>query len=387
MVRIAQRIVSQPAYPFAGILGRRREMEALGHRIIDLSIGDTVIPAPDAAVAALRGEAGHPERHHYSSYNGIAPLRQAIATWMRRRFGVSLDPDHEITALIGSKEGLFRFPQTILDPGDVALVPAPGYPVYAQAVPHAGGAAVPLPLTVEKGFLPELELLSEETCRRVRLIFVNFPANPTGAVADEAFFKKLYRYAERYDWVVCADSAYCEIYDGAPPSAALQFDPRRERTVEFFSFSKTYGMTGWRLGWACGNSRLVQALVKVKGLQDSAPFEPIQYAGIAALELPDAAVAPAREFYRENRAILAEALRRAGFSFFNAGAGFYLWAKTPEGTTSSAFAEKLLVERHLLVTPGTAFGKKGEGWFRLAVTRSREDTIEAGRLIAQEALP
>ncbi len=387
MVRIAQRIATQTAYPFATILARKREMEAQGHRIIDLSIGDTVIPAPDAAVAALRAEAGHPERHHYSSYNGISPLRQAIAVWMRRRFGVSLDPDHEITVLIGSKEGLFRFPQTILDPGDAALVPDPGYPVYAHAVAHAGGVVVTAPLTIEKAFLPDLDALPEETCRRIRLLFVNFPANPTGATADASFFKKLYRYAERYDWVVCADSAYCEIYDEIPPSAALQFDPHHERTIEFFSFSKTYGMTGWRLGWACGNSRLVQALVKVKGLQDSAPFEPIQCAGVAALDLPNAAVASAREFYRENRAILAGALRRAGFSFFNAGAGFYLWVRTPAGTAAAAFAERLLVEKHLLVTPGTAFGKNGEGWFRVAVTRSREDTAEAGRLIAQEGLP
>ncbi len=386
MVRVAQRIVSQPAYPFATILVRKREMEAQGHHIVDLSIGDTVIPAPDAAVAALREEAGRPQRHHYSSYNGIVPLRQSIAVWMRRRFGVALDPDHEITALIGSKEGLFRFPQTVLDPGDMALVPDPGYPVYAQAVTQAGGAVVPLPLTAEKGFLPDLEALSEETCRRVRLVFVNFPANPTGAIADAKFFKKLYRHAERYDWVVCADSAYCEIYGETPPPAALQFDPRRERTVEFFSFSKTYGMTGWRLGWACGNSRLIQALVKVKGLQDSAPFEPIQYAGIAALELPDAAIAPSRQFYRENRTILSEALRLAGFSFFDSGAGFYLWVRTPGGAASAVFAEKLLVERHLLVTPGTAFGKRGEGWFRIAITRSREDTSEAARRIAQGPL-
>ncbi len=383
MIRIAQRLVAQSAYPFATLLARKRDMEARGHRITDLSIGDTVVPAPDAAVAALREEAGRPERHHYSSYNGIAPLRRAIAAWMHRRFGISLDPEQEVTVLIGSKEGLFRFPQTVLDPGDTALVPDPGYPVYAHAVTHAGGVAVPLLLTSERRFLPDFDTIPEETCRRVRLVFVNFPANPTGAVADESFFKKLYRYAERYDWVVCADSAYCEIYDTTPPPAALQFDPRRERTIEFFSFSKTYGMTGWRLGWACGNSRLVQALVKVKGLQDSAPFEPVQYAGIAALEPPDAAVAAARRFYAENRTILAEALRISGIPFFNTGAGFYLWARTPGGMAAKVFVEKLLAEWHLLVTPGTAFGRGGEGWFRMAVTRSREDVTAAAHALAQ----
>ena len=383
MVRIAQAVAAQAAYPFATLAAKKRELEARGHTVIDLSIGDASLPAPDAAVAALHERSRIAAHHHYSSYNGILPLRAAIANWMERRFGVALDPEREITALMGSKEGLFRFPQAALDPGDAVLYPDPGYPVYPLAIRHADGRPVAMELSEKNGFLPDLEAIPEDMRRSVRMIIVNFPSNPTGATAATAFYEDLYRMATRYDWIVVSDNAYCEIYDDAPPRAALEFDLRHERTVEFFSFSKTYSMTGWRLGWVCGNAELVQALVKVKGLQDSAPFEPVQFAGIAALALTDADLAPTRRFYRDNRVLMKQALDTAGIACLDARAGFYLWARVPAGLTSAAFIDRLLAERQVLVTPGTAFGPNGAGWFRIAATRSPDEMAEAARRIAR----
>ncbi len=383
MVRISQAVAAQAAYPFAALAAKKRELEARGLTVIDLSIGDASLPAPAAAVDALRERATRPEHHHYSSYNGLLPLRVAIGGWMKRRFGVTLDIDHGITALMGSKEGLFRFPQAALDPGDIVLFPDPGYPVYANAVAHAGGQPLAMKLSERNGFLPDLDALPEETRRRVRMIVVNFPSNPTGAIADDPFYTKLYSYARRHDWIVVSDNAYCEIYDHTPPRSALEFDPDHERTIEFFSFSKSYSMTGWRLGWACGNAKLVQALLKVKGLQDSAPFEPVQFAGIAALNLTEAETAPIRRFYADNRTIVKQALDAAGIVYFDARAGFYLWARVPAGLTAAEFTDRLLAERQVLVTPGTAFGPNGEGWFRIAATRPPEEMDEAAERIAQ----
>ncbi|HSA33458.1 MAG TPA: aminotransferase class I/II-fold pyridoxal phosphate-dependent enzyme [bacterium] len=383
MVRIAQAVTAQAAYPFATLAVKKRAMEQRGHTVIDLSIGDASLPAPDAAVAALRERSLLAAHHHYSSYNGILPLRRAIADWMDRRFGVALDPEREVTALMGSKEGLFRLPQAALDPGDAAIYPDPGYPVYPLAIRHAGGRPIAMELSKRNGFLPDLGALSEDTGRSVRMIIVNFPSNPTGAIAAPAFYEELYRMAARYDWIVVSDNAYCEIYDDAPPRAALEFDPKHERTVEFFSFSKTYSMTGWRLGWACGNAELVQALVKVKGLQDSAPFEPVQFAGIAALALSDAELVPTRRFYGSNRALMKKALDAAGIPYFDARAGFYLWARVPAGLSAVEFTDRLLEERRVLVTPGTAFGPNGEGWFRIAATRSPDQMQQAAERLEQ----
>ncbi len=383
MVRISQAVAAQAAYPFATLAAKKAAIEAHGLTVIDLSIGDASLPSPAAAVDALRERATRPEHHHYSSYNGVLPLRAAIMGWMKRRFGVTLDPDHEITALMGSKEGLFRFPQAALDPGDIVLFPDPGYPVYAHAAAHAGGQPLPMKLSEKNKFLPDLDAIPEETRRRARMIVVNFPSNPTGATADNDFYTKLYSYARRHDWIVLSDNAYCEIYDHTPPHSALEFDPHRERTIEFFSFSKSYSMTGWRLGWACGNAKLVQALLKVKGLQDSAPFEPVQYAGITALNLTDAEMAPVRHFYTRNRTLLKQALEKASIVYFDARAGFYIWARVPAGLTSAEFTDRLLTERQLLVTPGTAFGPNGEGWFRIAATRPPEEMDEAAERIAQ----
>ncbi|HNT26762.1 MAG TPA: aminotransferase class I/II-fold pyridoxal phosphate-dependent enzyme [bacterium] len=383
MARIAQAVTAQVAYPFATLAAKKRAMEVRGHTVIDLSIGDASLPAPDAAVTALRERSLLAAHHHYSSYNGILPLRRAIADWIDRRFGVAIDPEREVTALMGSKEGLFRFPQAVLDPGDAALHPDPGYPVYPLAIRDAGGRPVAMDLSEKNGFLPDLGAIPEKTRRDVRMIIVNFPSNPTGATAGPAFYGELYRMAVRYDWIVVSDNAYCEIYDGAPPRAALEFDPKHERTVEFFSFSKTYSMTGWRLGWACGNADLVQALVKVKGLQDSAPFEPVQFAGIAALSLSDADLAPTRRFYADNRALMKKALDAAGIPYFDAQAGFYLWARVPAGLSAAGLTDRLLEERRVLVTPGTAFGPNGEGWFRIAATRHPDEMTEAARRISQ----
>ena len=383
MVRISQAIAAQAAYPFAALAAKRAALEARGMTVIDLSIGDASLPSPTAAVETLRERATRPEHHHYSSYNGVLPLRAAIGGWMKRRFGVTLDIDHEITALMGSKEGLFRFPQAALDPGDIVLYPDPGYPVYAHAIAHAGGQPLPMKLSEKNNFLPDLDAIPEETRRRVRMIIVNFPSNPTGATADDPFYTKLYSYARRHDWIVLSDNAYCEIYDDAPPRSTLEFDPRHERTIEFFSFSKSYSMTGWRLGWACGNAKLVQALLKVKGLQDSAPFEPVQFAGIAALNLSDTDMAATRRFYADNRATVKKALAAAGITYCDARAGFYLWARVPAGLTAAEFTDRLLAERQVLVTPGTAFGPNGEGWFRIAVTRPPDQMAAAAERIGQ----
>lgn len=385
MGQLSATVSALPHYPFAELARKKAAVEATGVRVIDLSIGDTVLPAPPAAVAALRETALDARHHHYSTYGGIAPLRRAIAAWMERRFAVTLDPDTEITALMGSKEGLFRFPQAVLNGGDGALFPDPGYPVYPLAIRHAGGEALPIPLSDACGFVPDLDAIPEQTRRRTKMIVVNFPANPTAMTAPEGFYGSLYDHARRYDWVVVSDAAYCEIYEHEPPSIALQYDPRRERTIEFFSFSKSYAMTGWRLGWVCGNADLVQALLKVKGLQDSAPFEPVQYAGIAALATDEAAMRETRRFYAANRKLMKTALGAAGIRFLDTSAGFYLWARTPDGSPCERFAQELLDRHGLLVTPGTAFGPNGEGWFRIAVSRSAAEITEAAERLRRAA--
>ncbi len=376
MVSLSKRVTTRPPYPFAAISRERDRLLAAGHRVIDLGVGDCTMGTPSQVVETLKQYAGIPESHHYSSYNGILPLRTAIAAWMERRFGLSADPANEITALIGSKEGIFRFPLAVINPGELALIPEPGYPPYAAGVELAGGTVYWLPLTEKNRFLPDLDAIPEAIKKQAKVIYVNYPNNPTAAEADAPFYEKLYSLAASYDWIVVSDMAYGELYDETPPLSALQFDLKKERTIEFYSFSKSYAMTGWRLGFAVGNHELIRGLMAIKTEQDSAPFDPIQRAGITALSLDNTTMDSIRSVYRNTRQKMHTALQNAAISYFKSSSGFYVWAKVPAGYTSLSFTTRLLQELKIVVTPGSTLGPTGEGWFRVTVTRSEEDMRE-----------
>ncbi len=375
MVVLAERMKNKE-YVFASLMKRKNELAAMGHVMLDFGVGDCTEPAPQQVVEALRESVLDGSTHHYSSYNGTPEFRKSIKSWFEKRFSITLDFNKEITALIGSKEAIFRAAQTIINPGDIALVPDPAYPVYASSVLHAGGTVYYMPLLEKNLFLPDLSAIPEDIKKKAKLIYINYPNNPTTATADEKFLKSLYEEAVKYDWAIFGDMAYCEIYDKQKPLSILSFDTNKERSIEFYSFSKSYNMTGWRIGFAAGAKELVSALVAVKSEQGSAPFEPVQKAAIRALTLPDADVERIRDYYRAQRTKMYAILENAGIDFFKSDAGFYVWAKVPSGFSSIDWCKKLMEEKHIVTTPGSSLGIYGEGWFRMTLTRTDSEMEE-----------
>ncbi len=374
MVIISRRLEGLPPYPFAEIDRRVEELKGQGVEIVDFGIGDPDLPTPPHIVEELREQAGRPENHRYPSYQGSRRFREAVATWFRSRFGVELDPDREVLALIGSKEGIAHLPLAFLDPGEVALVPDPGYPVYRTAVILSGGRPVDLPLKVEDGFLPDLDAVEREVWEKARVLFINYPNNPTSAVADLSFFEKAVFYARRYRVVLAHDNAYSEItYDGYRAPSLLEVPGAREVGLEFHSLSKTYNMTGWRLGFAVGGAEIVAALGKVKTNVDSGVFNAIQLAGVAALEGPQDCVEHNRAVYRRRRDELVSALRSLGWEVTPPRATLYVWMRVPEGHTSGSFTRELLDRAGVVVVPGAAYGTRGEGFVRFSLTLPDEE--------------
>jgi len=303
--------------------------------------------------------------------------RAAVADWYKSRFQVDLDPEKEVIALIGSKEGIAHMPLAFVNPGDVSLVPTPAYPVYNTATIFAGGESFFMPLAGENGFLPDLEAIPAEAAQKAKLLFLNYPNNPTAAVADEGFFEKVAAFARKHEILVCHDAAYSEIaYDGYRPPSFLQVKGAMEVGIEFHSLSKTYNMTGWRIGFAAGNREAIEALGAVKSNVDSGVFQAVQVAGISALKGDQACVDRMIEVYTRRRNIMVEGLRQAGFELETPKASFYLWVKAPRGNTSAQIATRLL-EKGVVVTPGNGFGEPGEGYFRIALTQKRERLAEA----------
>ncbi|RME08579.1 MAG: LL-diaminopimelate aminotransferase [Aquificota bacterium] len=378
MIEYAHRINALPPYLFAQIDQKKREKLSQGVDLIDLGVGDPDIPTPQPIVEAMKRAVEKPEHHRYPSYEGMLSFRQAVADWYKKRFGVELDPQKEVVTLIGSKEGIAHFPLAFINPGDVVLCPDPAYPVYKIGTLFAGGEPYILPLREENGFLPDFKSIPGDVLKRAKIIWVNYPNNPTSATADEGFYRELVAWAKEHNIIVASDLAYSEIYFGSrKPMSILQIEGAREVAIEFHSFSKTFNMTGWRLGMAVGNEKLVAGLGKVKTNVDSGQFQAIQEAGITALNLPEEELQKIRETYRERRQAMVKALEEVGLKVYKSDATFYLWVRVPEGYTSAGFVSRLLDECGIVCTPGNGFGEHGEGYFRISLTVPTQRLLEA----------
>jgi LL-diaminopimelate aminotransferase len=387
MIKKAQRIQELPLYLFAEIDKKKNALKARGVDIISLGIGDPDLPTPPHIVERLRQAAGDPANHRYPDYEGLPAFRQAVADWYRTRFGVALDPDREVVSLIGSKEGIAHMPIAFVDPGDIVLCPDPGYPVYAVGTAFCGGTAYGMPLRKENGFFPDLRSIPKNIARAAKLMWLCYPNNPTSATATREFFREAIEFAAQHEVILCHDAAYSEIYfDGERPISVLELDGARDVAIEFHSLSKTYNMTGWRIGFAVGNPQLVDGLGKVKTNIDSGVFQAVQQAGIAALAGDQSCVAQVRKIYQSRRDLVVKALGNVGLSALVPRATFYVWVESPKGYSSAAFATKVLEETGVVITPGTGFGPSGEGYVRLSLTVNGDRLTEALQRIERLSL-
>jgi LL-diaminopimelate aminotransferase len=367
-----------PGYPLAGMKEARKRLEDAGVDVIDLGAGDADLDPPPAAIERLCELAGDNAHSRYPFQMGLPAFREAVAGWMHRRFGVEVDPWAEVLPLIGSKDGLAHMPLAYLNPGDVAVIPDPGYQAYIGGVTLAGGEPHRVPLRPEHDFLIPLDEIPQEIAERTRLLYLNYPNNPTCAVAPDAYYREAVAFCARHDAVLMQDHAYSEIaFDGYRPRSILEFEGAREVAVEFHSLSKTYNMTGWRLGWAVGNQDVISALSKVKSFMDTGQYLGVQAAGVAALESWESWVpGNVRTFQRRRDAAVA-ALIAAGFEVTVPKATMYLWIPVPGGEPSEAFARRALEREGVIVLPGGALGQGGEGFFRVALTVPEERLEEA----------
>lgn len=383
-IEYAGRIKTLPPYLFAAIDEMKQKAIARGVDIINLGIGDPDLPTPSAITERLKEAAGNPRHHQYPSYEGMLSFRTAVADWYMRRFAVSLDPASEVLTLIGSKEGIGHIPLAFVDPGDIVLVPSPGYPVYPVGTAFAGGVSYIMPLLKENGFLPDLNAIPKDMAQRAKLMFINSPNNPTSVVAGKDFFRRVVAFAQEHHIIVCHDAAYSEIYfDGQRPSSFLEVDGAKDVGIEFHSLSKTYNMTGWRIGFAVGHKAILAGLGKVKSNLDSGVFQAVQEAGIAALHLDDRVTDELRTIYQERRDVLVPGLRKLGLDVHMPRAAFYVWVTAPKGYTSTSFTAHLLEKTGVVTTPGNGFGEPGEGYIRMTVTTSKERLGEAVERIAK----
>ena len=377
-MRIANRVRDLPPYPFARLGRRVRELQAQGMDIIRLDIGSPDLPPPDFIINQLCRSARQPDLHGYGGYYGIPALRRAMADYYARRFGVELDPDRQVAPLIGSKEGIANVALAFVDPGDVVLVPDPGYLPYTTGALLAGGEPHPFPLLAERGFLPDLSAIPEEAARRAKILWLNYPNNPTGATATLDFFEEAVSFARRYDLLICHDNPYCDItFDGYTAPSLLQVAGAMEVAIEFNSLSKVYNMAGWRVGLAVGNAEAVEALSRTKTNIDSGIFRPIQDAAVQALSGDQSWLRERNEIYRRRRDLILDALQEVGLRAGKPKASLYIWAETPAGFTSEAFAGRLLEEVGISITPGTVFGAHGEGYLRISLGMATERIREA----------
>ncbi|KJS75246.1 MAG: aminotransferase [Desulfotomaculum sp. BICA1-6] len=374
----AQRIKNLPAYLFERIEKLIMEKRAAGVDVISLGIGDPDLPTPDYIIEELKKEAENPVNHQYPSSVGMLSYRKAVADWYQERFGVQLDPAREVVSVIGSKEGIAHISWCYLDPGDTVLVPDPGYPVYAGGSILAGAEPYYMTLKKENGFLPDLDEIPVEIAQRAKMMFINYPNNPTGAVAGDDFYNRVIEFARVYNILIIHDAAYSEVtYDGYMPPSFLQYPGAREVGIEFHSVSKSYNMTGWRIGWAAGHPDVVESLGRLKSNIDSGQFQAIQYAAIKGLTGPKDAVHKMNKIYQERRDIMVDALNSMGWNLEKPKATFYVWAPVPNGYTSESFAELVLEKAGVVITPGTGYGENGAGYFRITLTVSKDRMLEA----------
>ncbi|MAG14389.1 MAG: LL-diaminopimelate aminotransferase [Dehalococcoidales bacterium] len=368
-MKFARRIENLPPYLFVEISKKIAEKKAKGEEVISFAIGDPDIPTPPHIIEKLCQSAHDPSNHRYPESDSLPELRRAVAEWYQKRFDVSFDPGKEVLPLLGAKEGIAHIAFCFIDPGDVVLVPDPGYPVYSIGTMLAGGTSYFLPLKKEKDFLPDLDSIPDGVLKKARLLWMNYPNNPTGAVASLDFFRKVVKFADRHDLLVCHDGPYTEVaFDGYQPVSFMQAEGARERGVEFHSFSKSYNMTGWRIGMVVGNATMIGALKTLKSNIDSGIPQAIQYAAIEALTGSQDCISEHNVVYQKRRDLVMETLDRIGLEATAPKASLYIWAKIPAGYTSVEFTADLLEQVGVAVTPGVGYGQNGEGYVRLSLT-------------------
>jgi LL-diaminopimelate aminotransferase len=369
MISFSHRLQSLPGYPLAEIPSIKRRLLEAGVDVIDVGAGDNDAPPPEIAVEAMTVALGNPALSKYGFQQGLLEFRQAAARWIERRFGHRFDPVSEILPLIGSKEGLSHLPLAVINPGDVAIVPEPGYQAYIGGALLSGAQPYIAPLRAENEFLLQLDEVPRDIIRRTKLVFLNYPNNPTAAVANPAYLERVVAACRAHDILLAYDNAYCDLtFDGYRAPSIFDMAGARDVALEFFSLSKSYSMTGWRLGFAAGRAELIGALTRVKSYVDTGPFLAVQKAGAAALDHSEELVAPIRSELERRRDAAVAALRAAGFAVEPPKAAMYLWVPLPPGTPSAVFARHALEESGVVVLPGSGFGPAGEGFFRVALT-------------------
>ncbi|MBW2700702.1 MAG: LL-diaminopimelate aminotransferase [Deltaproteobacteria bacterium] len=380
-MKLAKRIAQLPAYLFADLDKKKQAAIARGMDVISLSIGDPDLPTPELIVRAAEKAVADPANHSYPAYAGSKAFREACAKWMERRFGHRFDADKEVLGLIGSKEGIAHLPLALVDPGDVVLCPQPGYPVYAIATRLVGGEVFEMPLLAKNGFLPDLDAIPTEVADKAKLLWINYPNNPTGAVAGLDFFERVVDFCRAHDIVLCSDNAYSEMcFDDYRAPSVFDVPGAREVAIEFHSMSKTYNMTGWRVGFLAGRADVVEPFRDLKSNLDSGPFSAVQVAAMEAMARGEALVPDLCEIYKGRRDVLVAGLRRAGFEPFVPQATFYVWMPVPGGD-DQAFAGRLVDELGVIVTPGSGFGSAGAGYVRFSLTVDEARLEEAVKRI------
>ena len=381
----SQRLQALPPYLFIEIDRKKRALLAAGKDVINLGVGDPDLPTHKFIIDEMAKAIYDPKNHRYPFDEGVPAFRHAAARFMQKRFGVTVDADKNIITTIGSKDGIAHLPLAVINPGDVVLVPQPGYPVYASGAIFSGGRVHHLPLLESNDFLPDLDAIPEDVRQHARLLWLNYPNNPTAATAPLSFYEKAVAMAKQYDWIIANDLAYGEVYFEHPPCSILQVPGAMDVAIEFHSLSKSFNMTGWRIGWAVGSPAVVAALGQVKGNVDSGQFNAVQVAGAAALEHydhPD--VKQQMDIYRRRRDTLHGGLSALGWKFRKPTAGFFCWVNTPKGMSSMDLCNRLLEEVHVVTVPGAGFGPAAEGYLRMALTvdesRLREAVARIGSL-------
>ena len=384
LITIAERFKTFPAYPLADVPQIKRELIAKGVDVIDLGAGDADLAPPPAAVKALQESVLNPAMSRYGFQLGLPAYREAVSAWMQKRFNVSLDPYKEIVPLVGSKEGLAHLAFCYVDPGDITIVPDPGYQPYIGGTLLAGGAAYTVPLRPENGFMIPLEDLPRDVVERAKILYLNYPNNPTSAIAPMEYLQKAVSFCQEHGILLVYDNAYSEVaFDGYRPPSIFEIDGARDVAIEFHSFSKTYNMTGWRIGWAAANAQVIAALSRVKAFVDTGQFLAVQAAAKAALESYDEWVPGNIEAFKQRRDAMAAALQRSGFQVEVPAATMYLWVPVPGGRRSEEFARQALLEHGVVIMPGAALGAGGEGFFRIALTQRPGRLEEAAARLAK----
>jgi LL-diaminopimelate aminotransferase len=383
-VRLAKRVESLPPYLFVEISRKIAERKAKGEDVVSFGIGDPDIPTPPHIIERLCKEARIPANQRYPESEGLPELRKTIANWYQKRFNVTLDPDKEVAPLIGSKEGIAHIALCLLNPGDVALITDPGYPVYTIGTNLAGGTSHYLPISPKNNYLPDLDSIPESVLEKTRVLWLNYPNNPTGAVADLQFFNKAVAFAKKHNICICHDGPYSEVaFDGYTPVSFLQVEGAKDVGIEFHSLSKTYNMTGWRIGMAVGNAEVINSLKTIKSNIDSGIPQAIQYAAIEALTGPQNCIKEHNDVYQRRRDLIVDTLNKMGLEAKMPKASLYIWAKVPNGFTSVEFTNDLLDKVGVVVTPGVGYGQNGEGYIRLSLTIADASLLKGLSRMAQ----